>query len=369
MIQWILGVSLSVVLLIGANVFAGEGPPPRAGDAEAAVKKWVDEVLQPWMEKHPGKWEWSSWGRLGATRDATENDLAALLELDGLTTLGLHTFELTDAGLAQVGKLVKLESLSLSGARRVTDVGLAELANLSQLRNLSLSGMPNVTIVGMTELGKLSQLRSLSLGEMPKIADAEYAFLKQFPNLESFSVYGLGDGSGLGDDAIDHLLSLNSLKSVYLQGNKTTDAGLAKLASLTNLNRLGLGYTDRITGDGFAALETLPALKELSLTAGFVTDRMLANVARLPHLQFVDLTQLFNATGEGIVLLADIPALEKMWVQLTPTVVDADLPAFARFTNLRELRFQLCENVSADAVAELRTAMPECQIHHFNRGR
>jgi hypothetical protein len=68
----------------------------------------------------------------------------------------------SDAELAHIGRLTRLEFLDLSDAPAVTEAGLAHLAGLTHLGELRLNRTP-VTDAGLTRLKGLSQLRNLNV--------------------------------------------------------------------------------------------------------------------------------------------------------------------------------------------------------------
>jgi Leucine Rich repeats (2 copies) len=105
----------------------------------------------------------------------TDNDLAALRELPYLTKLDLPRLKrfryadfdtgippLTDACLAHIEPLQKLESLDLSG-NKITDAGLARIAKLPALRTLDLAAT-EITDAGLVHLTNMKSLETLDLG-------------------------------------------------------------------------------------------------------------------------------------------------------------------------------------------------------------
>ena len=69
-------------------------------------------------------------------------------------------WQVTEAELAQLERLTKLQSLSLNGGQ-VTDAGLAHIAGLTRLRHLYLNNT-QVTVAGLAHIGRLTQLRYLN---------------------------------------------------------------------------------------------------------------------------------------------------------------------------------------------------------------
>jgi len=72
-----------------------------------------------------------------AKSQVTDAGMAEVGKLGSLTRLHLENTAVTDAALAEIGKLAKLEYLNLYGTK-VTDAGLAQLANLKNLRKVYL---------------------------------------------------------------------------------------------------------------------------------------------------------------------------------------------------------------------------------------
>lgn len=82
----------------------------------------------------------------------TDASLASLAALPRLTVLGLVGNRFTDRGLASVGGMVGLESVHVGmGETDITDAGVAHLRKLSKLENLSLQ-KTKITDAGLREL-------------------------------------------------------------------------------------------------------------------------------------------------------------------------------------------------------------------------
>jgi hypothetical protein len=67
------------------------------------------------------------------------------------------------AGLVNLRRLASLQSLDLTGCKRVTDVGLAHLKGLASLQSLNLKWCWSVTDAGLVHLKGLTSLQSLNL--------------------------------------------------------------------------------------------------------------------------------------------------------------------------------------------------------------
>ncbi len=150
---------------------------------------------------------------------------------------------MTDAGLAHLRGLGRLESLDISSLQgTVTDAGLVHLRGPAQLRSLDLLNT-KIQGPGLANLAELGRLERLSL---PAVGDADMA----------------------------HLAGLTSLETVTLGGDRLTDAGLAHLEGLTQLKAFYLsGISSRgITGAGLVHFKGMPHLETLALMASGVDD-------------------------------------------------------------------------------------------------
>ena len=143
---------------------------------------------------------------------ALGDDLLALL--DDVVQVDLNDSIATDATLACVGRLTKLESLWLEnshmhsspGGTRITDAGLLHIAGLTDLQELNLA-CTDFTDAGLLFLGRLTRLEYLVLG-----------------------------GTQISDAGLVHIAGLSDLQDLNLTGTDVTDAGL--LLNLGQLTRL-----------------------------------------------------------------------------------------------------------------------------------
>lgn len=83
-----------------------------------------------------------------------------------------------------------------------------------------------------------------------KVSDAGLAKLAAMKNLQELHL----ENTGIGDAGLDHLKGLASLEYLNLYNTKVTDAGLAKLAGLSKLKALYL-WQSGVTKAGVAALK------------------------------------------------------------------------------------------------------------------
>lgn len=119
-----------------------------------------------------------------AGTNVTDGDLVHLSSLPALEQLGLKATKITDAALTHLGKL-RLTGLNLAETG-VTDAGLAQISQLTRLETINLSGLP-ITDAGLAHLARLSGITGLNLAST-KITDAGLPHLKAMDRLTKLNV-------------------------------------------------------------------------------------------------------------------------------------------------------------------------------------
>ena len=100
---------------------------------------------------------------LGENDGVTDEALAHVGKLTGLTELILWDAPITDAGLKHLLGLKELTSLDLAFATKVTTAGLEHVAKLSKLEKLNLAG---TKVENVSALAALTGLKELRLGKL-----------------------------------------------------------------------------------------------------------------------------------------------------------------------------------------------------------
>jgi len=111
----------------------------------------------------------------------TDEGLAELANLDlpDLETLTLGWCDdITDAGLAHIGRMQTITWLGLTSCPKVTDAGLRELLNAKNLTGLDLRACPNITDNGIQQLATKKNWERILLGGCPKITPQGVAKLQ-----------------------------------------------------------------------------------------------------------------------------------------------------------------------------------------------
>jgi hypothetical protein len=116
----------------------------------------------------------------------------------------------TDAGLARLETLHRLDTLYLLGAN-FSDDGLAHLEGLHQLTDLTVGG-PQITDAGLAHLDNLQELEDLDL-QGDRITDAGLVRLQSLRKLRRLRLH-----CTISDEGMEHLMSLTSLTELISQG-------------------------------------------------------------------------------------------------------------------------------------------------------
>jgi outer membrane protein assembly factor BamB len=254
--------------------------------------------------------------------------------------LDLAGSSLGDDGLRQVAALANVRGLSLELCTSVTDAGIAHLRAAKRLRALQLTGV-DVTANGLRSLSSLEQLVALDLEVCEQVADGACEVLAQMPQLRSLV-----------------------LKKTAFERAKITEAGIAKVGELTNLEVLSL-YGCGVNDESIQSLAGLTHLRRLDLSLTGVTDKGLPALAPLRRLERLDLLYSEGFAGPmitdgGISSIGkhtSLTSLNLVGAKLT----DASIPQLEQLEQLRSLRV-VNTQLTAQGVTALQKKLPDCQI-------
>ena len=152
---------------------------PQVGAVETFDSTKVTEKGFGLFDDFPHLWNL----RLG-TNAATDKTLAILAECKELRLLYVTGGRITDAGLASLKKLTRLEALELSGNKAITDAGMTHIKALERLEILYL-GETQITDKGLFELASLEGLRTLGVAKTKVTDAAAMKFVDLMPNLRA----------------------------------------------------------------------------------------------------------------------------------------------------------------------------------------
>jgi hypothetical protein len=225
------------------------------------------------------------------------------------------------------------------------------------------------------------RITCVDLHNLPEISNADLARLKSLTNLTHLNLHTLPQ---VNDTGLGHLRTHTKLHDLHIYTCPVTDAGLAHLKGLVELDSLALGGPE-ITDDGLKHLVDLPKLRRLLMLAGTATgDKVLVLLKAHPQVRIF--SPGMNFTNDGMRgLRAVVPELSQLhlvggtkvtdaglehlkgwnsieWLRLDgPTFTDGGLQHLAGLKNLNLLQLYKTR-VTADGVAALRKALPDCNI-------
>ncbi|MFC1739414.1 leucine-rich repeat domain-containing protein, partial [Planctomycetota bacterium] len=242
----------------------------------------------------------------------TDKGLKELAKLQSLEELMLGGLGVTDEGMSQIAKLKNLKDLNLFGCP-ITNEGLAKLTALKSLKHLSLY-KTKITIGGLAKLNDLKNLEYLEV--RPAIQDYSGLNISGLTKLRTLYVGVPNDSEDvIRDEDLACLANLKNLRwfqisQIITEPLGLTDAGVAHLAGLTNMNRLTFGGPE-LTDKAFVYLEDMKKLDMLNVYGGNFTDEGLANLKGLKALRSIRLigTNQFSP-GATIRLKKELPNLE-----------------------------------------------------------
>lgn len=238
------------------------------------------------------------------------------------------TIEATDEDLIVLDNHPEITFISIAGSGvydgpdprtrplPITDAGFAHLANCRKLQNLELGIMQplRVTDDGLKYLSGLKELRRIVLGATP-FTDAGIAHLAPLSNMEEL---WLDFNEVVGDGSMVAIREMKKLRVLRFHGAKVTDAGLAMIQDLTGLEDLQLGKAT-VTNAGLTTIGRFSKLKTLDLQHTRITDEGMPQLKKLRNLQWLCL-QGTNVSSNGLANIAGLTNLE--WLILDQTQVD-----------------------------------------------
>ena len=259
----------------------------------------------------------------------TDADLTAFDGCRSVKYLNLVGTAITDHGLAYFKNCEQLQLLELSGTK-VSDAGLAHFQSCPDLNHLGLDNTA-VTDKGLSLFRECKKLQKLILSQTQVTQHG----LKHFAGCAELRCLQLS-GPSINDAGLAHFQNCDQLTCLHLSRTALTDAGLAHFKRCKNLTILFLNGNVAVTDRGLAHFAGNDQLWLLYLGSTQVTD------AGLAHFQ--------HSHGLG-------------WLDLHNTAVsDAGLAVFNNCPNLQQLRLTRTPNLSAEAIATFRKALPECEL-------
>jgi internalin A len=193
----------------------------------------------------------------------------------------------SDTGLSYLASLPSLEELNLGANMELCDADLVCLESMTHLKDLSVSGF-RVTDAAMASVGKLHRLEHLNLG-LVHVGKRGLNQLNGLKNLRTLHLVALREEEATVDEIPLNIASLKNLKTLAIKGVVLRDADLASLARMSDLEWLALDGP--LTEDGLMCLKGLDSLKFMRIDGlSCPSGEGLAHLADLPRLAHLHLT-------------------------------------------------------------------------------
>ena len=190
-------------------------------------------------------------GNAAADAGASPDEaMAKLVGETGIKSLCISSGVLTDRALESLAQMMQLEELIISHANSVTEHAMATIARLPKLRLLVLID-PTMTIDALRTVGRLHMLEHLAI-DIPRVSDGWLQPLAELRHLKSLSVRR-------------RLLPL-------IRGPCVTDAGIAALVKMEDLESLHLDGCEQVTDRGLEQLRSLKKLKDVWLRGASISE-------------------------------------------------------------------------------------------------
>lgn len=234
----------------------------------------------------------------------------ASIAANRIVNLDLSHTKITNQGLVSIGKMPRLEKLSLAYDNDVSDKGLPSLARLA-LIGLDLRGT-KITDAGIPYISRIRTLKTLNLNSTA-VSDQ---CLKTMETLDSLSFLALAHDH-ISDKCIDQLRNLRNLLGVDLRYTDVTDRGVHQLSSCAvQIRQLYLSGT-AVTNEALRFLEELRSLEIIDLAGTQITDRGLRSLASHNRLFYLSLSHT-RITDAGLLFaVIHLPNLSELDVSET----------------------------------------------------
>jgi hypothetical protein len=180
-------------------------------------------------------------------------------------------------------------------------------------------------------IGKLANLKSLKFVNNGKLTDAGLAQLAGLRNVESFGYIG----TATQGHAFAKFDGWTKLKSCSFRGSSIDDEGLRLICEkFPNLESISLAHA-KFTDAGAVDLAKLTKLKGLELGTKNASAKTLQHVVKLP-LEYLQLGEGFEKP-EAVATIAGMKSLKRLTLTDAKAMTDAELKVVSGMTQLESL--------------------------------
>ncbi len=196
-----------------------------------------------------------------------------------------------------------------------------------------VAGSWSILIIAVVHQGRKAEQRS----QEERLASEVARCMQDLTSGASNEIYLYG--MRRTDELLEHFRERTDVRSILLEVTDISDAGMAHIATMPNLEQLALTVADRVGDSGLAAIAGHKRIEKLWLYNTHVSDGGLASLKSLPSLNTLGLN----------------------WSQRGERPTDACVVYLKQLTNLKTLIIG-GDWISASGIAQIRSALPQCDV-------
>jgi len=245
---------------------------------------------------------------------------------------------------APVAAMPNLHFLDLANCTQLSDADMHQVCQAPNLETLVLGRHPSLTGAGIAHLGNVLKLKSLTVTCCEAVPLTDLAsVLQKLTRLQEFKIDT--DRGGIDELALHLPPSVTSLSFAYCKN--MSDSALAFVgARLPGLQELDLTGCVAVTDHGIAHLATLRQLRKLNLQdCDAVTNAGLKFVGQITSLQWLSLVRC-KVSAPGLKFVVGLAELLHLNLSECSKVENAALVHLAKLAKLETLTLQGCTRVS-----------------------
>ena len=327
--------------------------------------------------------------KLGGSSSIDDSALKSLARVASLESVDLTNTSVTDEGLAELGKLPKLQKLilkdcdsitgeafadfqfpetlkvlNLEKATKVNDDGLAELKRFSNLEELRLFENDKIEGRGFECVGSMKKLKTLSC---PKTSISD-KHLKPLDGISTLELIWFPDCGGISGRGLDYLSKSKGCKRMSLnQCRKIDSPDFEVLAKFESLEALYLANT-RIRNENIDLLCGLKKLKTLNLDGNYWLDDSAIEKLEDCSVSKLVLLGLPRLTNAALRSASKMKNLENLYVTAHKKLDGSGFDSFAGNERLKFMTIQSPGQLSLDAFSKI-GQLPNMEKLYLNEGK
>ena len=271
--------------------------------------------------------------------------------LDAVTELDLKGSQVTNEGVANIGKLTHLTKLDVSDSK-IDKEGFAAIAQATSLEEFRINGS-KIDEGGLTALRPLSNLKIMDL-RGAKLSHAGFAELLHHRQIVELDLRS----SSMDDLSLDIVADLPDLERLTLAHTRVTDAGISRLTKLDKLTYLDL-YGCNVTGQGFAPIAKNKGLKSLKTLVLAATPMNLDGAKAVMQMKNLDnLALSYQSSMQDVHLfqmIKDMDELTQLHLTNCSSLTSAAMAAVKGHKKLEYLDLSNCPRIDDTVFNHLMT--------------